>query len=162
MTKEVSFSYSVFSSIDELSKEDKILMMESEKALQQAYAKYSGFNVGAALYLDNGKMMSANNQENMALPSSLCAERVLLYYCKANFPTHGVKKIAISVKSSIEIIDKPISPCGSCRQVMLEYERMQKSNIEVLLKGQTGEVYLIKSVSDLLPLAFNTNAINRL
>ena len=162
MIKEVSFSYSVFSSIDDLSKEDKILMMESEKALQQAYAKYSGFNVGAALYLDSGKMMSANNQENMALPSSLCAERVLLYYCKANFPTQGVKKIAISVKSSIEIIDKPISPCGSCRQVMLEYERMQKSNIEVLLKGQTGEVYLIKSVSDLLPLAFNTNAINRL
>ena len=160
MIKEVSFSFTIFDSIDDLSNEDKILMLESEKALETAYAKYSGFNVGASLYLDNGEIMSANNQENMALPSSLCAERVLLYYCKANFPKSDVKKMAISVKSSIEVIDEPISPCGSCRQVMLEYERMQEDNIEILLKGETGQVYLINSVSDLLPLAFNTNAIN--
>ena len=160
MIKEVSFSYKIFSSINDLSEEDKILMLEAENALEKAYAKYSGFNVGASLYLDNGEMMSANNQENMALPSSLCAERVLLYYFKANFPLANVKKMAISVKSSIEVIDEPISPCGSCRQVMLEYERMQEDNIEILLKGETGKVYLINSVSDLLPLAFNTNAIN--
>lgn len=162
MIKEVKFSYTAFSSIEDLTVEDRKLMLESDRVLKQAYAKYSGFHVGASLYLENGEMMSANNQENMALPSSLCAERVLLYYCKANFPKENVKKIAISVKSSIEIIDSPISPCGSCRQVMLEYERMQENNIEVLLKGETGAVYLIKSVSDLLPLAFNTNAINRL
>ena len=161
MDKEVKFSYKVFSSFKDLKEEDQSLLSLADNSLEKAYAKYSGFNVGASLLLENGEIMSANNQENMALPSSLCAERVLLYYCKANYPNAVIRKIAISVKSNVEVIDKPITPCGSCRQVMIEYERIQNSPIEVLLKGQKGEVFLIRSVTDLLPLAFNTDAINR-
>ena len=87
MIKKVSFSYKVYDSLNELSESDKKLVLASDEILQKAYAIYSGFNVGASALLENGEIMTANNQENMALPSSLCAERVLLYYCKVpHFP----------------------------------------------------------------------------
>ena len=161
MIKKVSFSYKVYSSVNELSSEDFKLVQESEKILDKAYAIYSGFNVGAAALMENGEIMSANNQENMALPSSLCAERVLLYYCKANFPDLVVKKMAISVKALHATIKEPITPCGSCRQVMVEYERNQNTDIKILLKGEVGEVYELDSIGDLLPLAFKTDALKR-
>ena len=159
MLHKISFSYHSFSSVEELSNEDKNLIIASEKALELAYSVYSGFSVGASLLLENGEIFSANNQENAAFPSSMCAERVLLYSCRAKFPRLKIKKIAITANSIHGKILNPISPCGACRQVMVEYEQNQKSSIEVLLKGNQDEIYLIKSVEDLLPLSFKSNIL---
>ncbi|MEC8617139.1 MAG: cytidine deaminase [Bacteroidota bacterium] len=161
MIKKISFSYKVYGSVKELNESDQKLMEGSDQILEKAYAIYSGFKVGASALLENGEIMTANNQENMALPSSLCAERVLLYYCRANFPDLVVKKMAVSVKAIDAIIKEPITPCGSCRQVMVEYERNQNSDIPILLKGEVGEIYELNSISDLLPLAFKTDVLKR-
>ena len=161
MIKKISFSYKVYDSIKDLSETDQKLIEASDQILEKAYAIYSGFNVGASALLENGEIMTANNQENMALPSSLCAERVLLYYCRAHFPDMGIKKMAISVRAKHAIIKEPITPCGACRQVMVEYERNQNSDIPIFLKGEVGEIYELNSISDLLPLAFKTDALKR-
>ena len=159
MLHQFSFSYHSFSSIEDLPKDDKKLIISSEKALEMAYSVYSGFSVGASLLLENGEIFTGNNQENIAFPSSMCAERVLLYSCRANFPKLKIKKIAITVNSIHGKMLSPISPCGACRQVMIEYEQNQKSPIELLLKGNQDEIYLIKCVEDLLPLSFKPKVL---
>ena len=161
MKKIISFSYKVYKSPIEMSDSDQLLIAQAEHSLKKAYAIYSGFYVGASVLLENGKIMSANNQENMAFPSSLCAERVLMYYCKANFPDLEIKKIAITVKSVHGDVFEPISPCGSCRQVMFEYEQNQKNKISVILKADKGKVYELESINDLLPLSFKTDVLKR-
>jgi cytidine deaminase len=161
MIKKISFSYKVYDSVNDLNESDQKLIEASDQILEKAYAIYSGFNVGASALLENGEIMTANNQENMALPSSLCAERVLLYYCRAHFPDVVVKKMAVSVRAIHAIIKEPITPCGACRQVMVEYERNQNSDIPIFLKGEVGEIYELNSISDLLPLAFKTDALKR-
>ena len=91
----------------------------------------------------------------------MCAERVLFYFCKANYPNRIIEKVAITVKAVEKIIDEPISPCGACRQVMFEYERNQQKSIKILLKGELGKVYELSSIEDLLPLAFKTDVLKR-
>ena len=161
MIKKISFSYKVYNSVKDLNESDQKLIEASDQILEKAYAIYSGFNVGASALLENGEIMTANNQENMALPSSLCAERVLLYYCRAHFPDLVIKKMAVSARANHAIIKEPITPCGACRQVMVEYERNQNSDIPIFLKGEVGEIYEVDSISDLLPLAFKTDALKR-
>ncbi len=161
MIKNISFSYKVYESVKELDVLDQKLIEASDQILEKAYAVYSGFNVGASALLENGEIMTANNQENMALPSSLCAERVLLYYCRAHFPNLVIKKMAVSVRAIHAVIKEPITPCGACRQVMVEYERNQNTKIPIFLKGEVGEIYELNSISDLLPLAFKTDALKR-
>jgi len=161
MIKKISFSYKVYDSVKDLNELDQKLIEASDQILEKAYAIYSGFNVGASALLGNGEIMTANNQENMALPSSLCAERVLLYYCRAHFPDVVIKKMAVSVRATKAIIKEPITPCGACRQVMVEYERNQNSDISIFLKGEVGEIYELDSISDLLPLAFKTDVLRR-
>jgi cytidine deaminase len=115
--------------------------------------------VGAALLLESGEIVTGNNQENIAYPSSLCAERVALYYCKAHYPNAVVKKIAITARSEKEDILDVISPCGGCRQVMSEYERIQDQDMKVILKGGGESIMVFNSVADLLPLSFNTKVL---
>ena len=160
--KEINISYHVFSSMDELDQQFQVLMKKAEESLNNAYAIYSGFYVGAALLLDNGEIVVGNNQENIAFPSSMCAERVALYYCKANFPNVKVKKVAIVAKSSQEVLKDLITPCGACRQVMSEYERLQGENMQVILKAEKGDILMFESVTNLLPLAFQSSALNRI
>lgn len=161
MIEKISTSYKSYDSIDELIPIDKKLLRKAEEILEQAYSVYSGFSVGAAALLDNGEIVAANNQENIAYPSSMCAERVLFYFCKSNFPASIIEKVAITVKAVEKIIDEPISPCGSCRQVMFEYERNQENGIKILLKGEVGKVFELSCVEDLLPLAFKTDVLKR-
>lgn len=144
---------------EELSQENKMLIQKADEIRDKAYAIYSDFYVGAALLLDTGDIVLGNNQENIAFPSSLCAERVAIFYCKANYPNSKIKKLAITAKSIKEAYNEVVTPCGSCRQVISEYERNQKSPIEIILKGQN-EVIIFKSINDLLPLAFETLVIN--
>jgi cytidine deaminase len=157
--KSINISYKSFedkSEMDDLSQE---LIRRAEEVLENAYAVYSQFQVGAALLLDNGEIVTGNNQENIAYPSSLCAERVALYYCKAHAPNAVVKRIAIMAKSKKGELLEVISPCGACRQVMSEYERIQSEPMEVILKGEGSSMMVFESVADLLPLSFNTKVL---
>ncbi|NLV38142.1 MAG: cytidine deaminase, partial [Bacteroidales bacterium] len=111
-----------FCSFDELSKQEKELIEAAKKASLDAYAPYSGFKVGSALLLDNGEILVANNQENAAYPSGLCAERVVLFYANATYPKNRVLSLAVAANKEGIFTENPISPCGSCRQVLLESE----------------------------------------
>ncbi|TND02598.1 MAG: cdd [Bacteroidetes bacterium] len=115
--------YATESELPELSRN---LLAEARKAAEKAYAPYSEFHVGAALLLENGTVVTGNNQENAAYPSGLCAERVAVFAAGAQFPDIPAQAIAISCKTPHFSIDTPLSPCGACRQVLAEYESRHK------------------------------------
>jgi len=144
----------LFCSLDELSEAEKKLVLKAKEATVNSYAPYSAFRVGAALQLENGQVVTGNNQENAAYPSGLCAERVTLFYANANWPDTPVITLAIAARGQSGFLKFPISPCGSCRQVLLESERRQKRPIRILLYGEEG-ITIISSVRDLLPLSFD-------
>lgn len=149
-----SIDYKLFDSSSELPLSDQHLVDLAYKVSKDAYAPYSKFHVGAAVLLDNGEIVLGSNQENIAFPSGLCAERVALFYAGANFPNQVVKKIVIVAKGDLVPLDKILSPCGSCRQVMLETEVRQKTPYEVILVSQNGKTLIFNAASDLLPFAF--------
>ena len=159
--KNIKISYKYYSNYNELDLQYINLINKAEESLERAYSIYSGFSVGAALLLDNGQIITGNNQENSAYPSAMCAERVALYYCKAQYPNAKVLKIVIAAKSIHTIVDEPASPCGGCRQVMIEYEKLQKSKIEVVLKGDSSKLLIFSSVSDLLPFSFDSTLLRQ-
>jgi len=139
-----------------LNQEENNLVDYAIQSLESAYAPYSGFLVGASLLLENGKIISGNNQENVAYPSGLCAERVAIYYAGAQFPNLKIKKIAISAISKKFNFTDIVSPCGSCRQAIAEYEIKQEDNIKILLHHSNDSIIIVNSVSDLLPLMFKS------
>jgi len=131
----------------------KLIELAKEQT-QSAYALHSHFQVGATVLLADGEIIGGNNQENLAYPSGLCAERVALFYANSQHPKTAVKAIAIAAFTNGTFTEDPISPCGACRQVLLETETRFKQDIEILLYGKK-EVFVIKRVSDLLPLCFS-------
>jgi len=135
------------------------LVERANDAMRTSYAPYSKFQVGAALLLDNDQIVLGSNQENAAYPLCMCAERVALY--TANVIAHNieVKAIAITAKSDKAKSDKPVSPCGACRQVLYEREVVQKSEIALLCGYQDGPFVLFNSISEVLPLAFGPDAL---
>ena len=139
---------------DELSLMEQRLVDEARKAATQAYAPYSKFHVGAAIALSNGEIVTGSNQENVAYPSGMCAERVACYYAHAQHSDAKIEAIAIAAQGvdGAEVAT-PISPCGSCRQAMLEYEKLAESDIKVILVGAK-DIYIVPSVKSLLPFAF--------
>ena len=149
------------SSASELSAEEKNLLALAKKATKSAYAPYSNFFVGAALLLENGVIVCGNNQENMAFPSGLCAERVAFFSAGATYPNVPIKTIAITARSQKLTIDKPITPCGDCRQVMAESEGRHKKNIRVILSGEKGKIYIVESIKALLPLMFSGEGLKK-
>jgi cytidine deaminase len=146
--------YQRFEHLNALSLNDQQLVFVAKSAMQQAYAPYSNFKVGVALSLSDGTIIKGNNQENIAYPSGLCAERVALFYAGANYPEMNIMTMVIVAKGDLLKQEEGISPCGACRQVMLESERRQLNTIRILLIGQKGEVLLFHAASDLLPMAF--------
>ena len=144
----------VFDSIEELIPSYKSLLQKAKMNTSNAYAPYSKFNVGAAILLENDTIVLGTNQENASSPVGICAERVAIAYTSSQYPGVIIKAIAISVKT-LTIVDAPVSPCGICRQTLLEYELKQKSNIEIILQGETGKIYIIPSAKSLLPLYFS-------
>lgn len=145
----------VYDTISELAKDDKQLMQQAIASRERAYAPYSKFSVGAAILLDNQEVVLGNNQENAAYPSGLCAERVAIYNAGANYPNNTILKIAISASSSIKSVNKPVAPCGSCRQAIAEYEAKQEQPIIILFMGETGKIVQTESLKSLLPLGFD-------
>lgn len=154
---EVKSSAVIFDSIDELSAIDKALMQKAIEARAKAYAPYSNFNVGAALLLENNKVVLGNNQENAAYPSGMCAERVAIWKANSEFPGVTIKKLAISAASTTSTVNKPVGPCGACRQTLSEYELNQKEPMEVLFMGEIGKVVKTESLLSLLPFSFDSS-----
>ena len=146
---------------NELDEAEQQLINMAKSAYSNAYAPYSGFLVGTAVLLENDEIICGNNQENVAYPSGLCAERVALYYAGANYPNVKVKTIAISAKSKTYDITDVVSPCGACRQVMAEYQQNQHKNIRVLLHSPNNELLIANSVEDLLPFMFNSEQLRK-
>lgn len=157
--KEISIntSFTVYQSVAELPQDVQSLMEQAIEIRKKAYAPYSKFRVGAALLLDNGKVVLGSNQENAAYPSGLCAERVAIFQSGAIYPEAKIVKMAISAASDTNKTTTPIPPCGACRQSISEYEFKQEYPIEIYFMGESGEVYLSKSISNLLPLTFDKN-----
>jgi len=151
----INTQHTVFNSQSELNKTDNYLMTHAQKAINNAYAPYSHFQVGAAVLLENGTIVTGNNQENAAYPSGMCAERVAIWSAASQYPDQKVLKIAIAVKSTLKEVTKPVAPCGACRQTLLEYEVKQKEAIEVFFMGETGKIIKVASLSELLPFAFD-------
>ena len=140
---------------NELPAKDADLLAIAHEAAKHAYAPYSHFKVGAAILLENGHIISGNKQENAVYPSGMCAERVALFYAASQFPETPIAKIAITAIGEEKEVNQPVPPCGNCRQALLEYEIKFNEPIEVIMAGEKGAVYIMKSVADLLPLSFS-------
>lgn len=156
--EEIKINYTEYSSKAELNSADQQLLNAAVEVAKDAYAPYSNFHVGAALRLKNGETVIGSNQENAAYPSGLCAERVTMFSASANYRDVEMETIAIYA-SSKTTAQKQISPCGACRQVMVEYEVKQRKKIRVLLMNSSEEVWEFESCNDFLPLAFDYTAL---
>ncbi len=155
----ITTKFTIYKNNAELSEQDYVLFLEAIEARDHAYAPYSHFSVGASLLLDNGIIIKGNNQENAAYPSGMCAERVAIWNAASQYPNVTILKIFIAAKSSIHKVDKPVSPCGACRQTIAEYEFKQSKNIEVFFTGETGKIIKANSLKELLPLAFDNSLL---
>lgn len=158
MIKHTIETHLYISSYDELSSENKSLIDHSKQQVQNSYSPYSEFKVGAAVALENGKIFAASNQENAAYPSGICAERNAIFFANAQYPDVAVKTIAIAAYTNGDFIEKPITPCGACRQVLLETETRYATDITILLYGKS-EVYIITNAKSLLPLCFTSESL---
>ncbi len=152
--KELSINYELFDTWKDLSQDDQVLVQKAYEIAKKAYAPYSKFHVGASVLLEDGSIVLGNNQENVAFPSGTCAERTALFYAGANFPDKKIIKIVVVAKGEFADLESVLSPCGGCRQVMLESELRQETPIEVILVSQNEKTIRLKSVKDLLPFAF--------
>ncbi len=155
--QEYNFSYDIYAGIDELTKADADLLLKARAVTANAYAPYSNFKVSAVGLLNNGQIVTGTNQENASYPVTICAERVLLSAISSIHPNEPINTIAISYASKSS--NKPISPCGVCRQMLSEYEERTNQAIRIILGGMEGEVYILNSVKDLLPLSFSSVAL---
>jgi cytidine deaminase len=144
---------------DTLDAQAQTLLAQALAVAQDAYAPYSKFHVGCAILLTDGTVVLGSNQENVAYPSGLCAERVAIFSAFANKPQATIQAIAIRAFSENFAVDYPITPCGACRQVLAEYQNRQSKEIALYMQGQTGEIYEMQDLCMLLPLVFNESRL---
>ena len=142
---------------EELSKQDRLLVDAAKQATQRSYAPYSHFHVGAAALLDDDTIVIGSNQENAAYPSGMCAERTALFYAGSAHPNRAVVALAIAAYTEGEFTATPISPCGACRQVILEMEQRHNHPIRILLYGTEGIIVVEGGIKELLPLTFSAS-----
>ena len=154
MKQSFTFNYQLFSNWTDLPEQEQRLVDKAYEAMENAYAPYSEFKVGACALMDDGSFILGNNQENAAFPSGICAERVALFYAGANFPNKKVITLCIVAKGDLMPASQLLSPCGGCRQVMLESENRQKQPMRVILVNQDGRTMVLDSVIQLLPFGF--------
>jgi cytidine deaminase len=154
---EIVSHYTEYDRSEELSKDEQMLLAEAKASMNDAYAPYSHFHVGAAVLLDNGVIVKGNNQENASYPVGLCAERVAIFSAGANYPGIGIKALAVAARSDNFTVDKPVPPCGACRQAILEYEHRYKKKIRMLMSGESGKVIVTDTIENLLPFQFNAD-----
>lgn len=160
MKQEINLNFESYGSWDELDVTDARLLQAALDSASKAYAPYSRFRVGAAILLEDGSVVCGNNQENASYPQGMCAERVALFSASAQFPEKRINALALVAESS----EMPLSPCGGCRQVLLEYEQRQNSPIRLLMGAANGSVIVLQEAADLLPFSFskeNLNAVSK-
>jgi cytidine deaminase len=155
----VSIPYYEYASPEELEEADILLVEKAVEIAARAYVPYSHFPVGAAVLLDDGRIFAGNNQENIAYPSGTCAERSVLNYVHGNYPDH--KMVALAVTALHTQAHTPVTPCGFCRQVIVEMEKQQNTPIRVILHKTNGPVFIFDSAAALLPLAFEDEVLKR-
>jgi len=153
----ITTKFSVFDELKELPETVGELMGKAIEIRKKAYAPYSRFRVGAAILLDNGKIILGSNQENAAYPSGLCAERVAIFQAGALYPEAKMLQMAISATADDKPVTSPIPPCGACRQSIAEYEFKQEYPIEIYFMGESGAIYKSDSLNNLLPFMFDKN-----
>jgi cytidine deaminase len=141
--------------IQELDKTDIHLLEKARQACNNAYAPYSNFYVGAAVLLTDGSIILGSNQENAAYPSGLCAERTAVFAASSNHPGQSIEAIAVAAYKQGSSVFVPVSPCGACRQVLLEYEAKQQTSVRFIMLGENNKVYISPSISNLLPAQFS-------
>ncbi len=158
--KEIKIETSIkFCQLEDLEEIDQQLVRKAIAATNNSYSPYSHFRVGAALRMANGKEIIGANQENAAYPVGLCAERTAIFAAQANYPEQPIEAIAITAANENGLVKTPVSPCGSCRQVILEIEDRYKLPVKIMLYGTDG-VYIINSVKDIMPLYFVDEAMH--
>ncbi len=155
---EVKSEFKEYESLEELQKAEKRLVESAMESSHKAYAPYSEFKVGAAVLLSNDQIILGNNQENAAYPSGLCAERIAVFYANATYPDIPVTKLAITAIRKGKIVQEPITPCGSCLQVLLETQERYNQNIEILLYGSE-RILKADNVEQFLPMNFNLRSL---
>lgn len=145
--------------LSECTEQKKLLIEEAKKAVFNAYAPYSGFHVGAAVLLEDGSIITGNNQENAAYPSGLCAERTALFYTNAHHPNVAITAIAIAAYNKGRFTEDVCTPCGSCRQVLVEIENRFGKPVQIIMYGEK-HIYEVDSIRDLLPLGFGKESLD--
>lgn len=142
--EEINFSFNYNKqSYSELSSAFQLLVDKTIKAKETSYSPFSNFQVGAAVLLSDGEIIASSNQESEAFPSGLCAERALLYFIQANYIKKGILALCVTA-----------SPCGACRQVILDTEKRNGKEIKILIVNNTEEILILQNAKNLLPLHF--------
>lgn len=157
MIQEIPFRFEIVSDAALLSAGDNALVKEARLITAQSYAPYSNFHVAAVGVLTNGVIVRGTNQENASYPVSICAERVLLSAAASLYPGVALVSMAISYNNLNGSNNRPITPCGVCRQSLVEHQHHFHQAIRLLLTGQTGEIYIIEDAGTLLPLGFTAD-----
>jgi len=152
--KQINIRVEEYNSAQELNDSDRDLVERAVNASDTSYSPYSSFRVGASVKLANGEIFNGSNQENAAYPSGLCAERVALFYAQSKYPDVAVDAIAIYATSSEFNLDQPVSPCGSCRQVMAEYENRHHHKMRIIMANGDGKIQVVDGIESLLPMMF--------
>lgn len=155
MLQKFEFEYELLDSANQLSDLDQALLFAAKEATKTAYAPYSKFYVGAAVRLSDGQIQIGSNQESASFPVGICAERTLLNAIGSQFSSLSITTMAISYQPEGKASNEPISPCGMCRQSLLDYEQRFGSPIKIILSGINGKVMIIPSASHLLPFGFD-------
>ena len=152
-SKEIKIAYIEYESIDQLEAQDRKLAEAAIEATEGSYAPYSGFNVGAAVRLDNGEIIKGSNQENAAYPSGICAERTAMFYAAATYPENAIEAIAVTASQNGILCGNPATPCGACRQVMAQYQTKGGKPMAIILVGGK-KIWKFDRVDAILPLIF--------
>jgi cytidine deaminase len=156
----LNIEFSEFDSDTELNEDDRALLKEAREAVKNAYAPYSRFYVGAAVRLANGKIVTGSNQENAAYPSGLCAERVAVFSASSQYPGTAIATLALMAQTEMIDLNSPVTPCGSCRQVLAEYQQLYNTPIRIFMQaGRT--IYFTEGIENLLPLMFDAPGLKK-
>ncbi|MEM6522187.1 MAG: cytidine deaminase [Bacteroidota bacterium] len=147
-------NFQFYSSISDLDLKDRELIQNAQKASGSSYSPYSNYMVGAAVRLQDDQIIVGSNQENASYPAGLCAERVALFHITATYPDKEIESIATVARRAYETDFRPVSPCGICRQVMLEFELRQKAPIRVIMQASDGRWVVTKNAEVMLPFSF--------
>ena len=153
--KSISISYEEYENINQLAEEDRELALAAKDAMNNAYAPYSHFHVGAAVRMSGGEIVKGANQENAAFPSGTCAERTAMFSAAATYPDKDICSIAIVGGVHGRLAEEPVTPCGACRQVMAQYQARSGKPMSIIMIGAS-RIWKFKKVNDILPLIFDS------